>query len=121
MTPTKVETETYNAILSKIVESDIDDDFLKDFPSVQPSGNGNSQTQTFPPELEAALEDDIQAAQYINNLKKRFEAWKVAGLTDAVQRAMELLNEDGLSSGKTGEEDDDTDGRLVQIFDDLEF
>ena len=120
MTPTKVETDTYT-ILNKIIESDIDDDFLKDFPSVQLPGNGNSQTQAFPPELEAALEDDIQAAQYISNLKKRIEAWKATGLTDAMQRAMELLNEDGLSSGKAGEDDDDTDGRLVQIFHDLAF
>ncbi|CAG8483775.1 10453_t:CDS:10, partial [Paraglomus occultum] len=107
MTPTKVETDPYNALLSKIIDSDIDDDFLKDFPSVQLSGNAISQTQAFSPELEAALEDDLQAEQYINNLKKRFDA---AGLTDAMQRAMELLNEDGLSSGKAGEEDDDTDG-----------
>ena len=121
MTPTKVETDTYSALINKIVESDIDDDFLKDFPSVQLPGNGNSQTQAFPPELEAALEDDIQAAQYISNLKKRIEAWKATGLTDAMQRAMELLNEDGLSSGKAGEDDDDTDGRLVQIFHDLAF
>lgn len=107
MTPTAPETETYDDLIKRILESDTDDDFSKHLP--MPSNS--APEGPLPPELEAALEDNVQAEKYLSNLKKRMEAWKAAGLTDAMKRALELLHENnGLTSGNS-EEDEDSDGR----------
>lgn len=104
MTPTATKLETYDVILKQILESDNDDDFLKNLPLASTGG-------PLPPELEAALEDNEQAEQYLNNLKSTVEAWKAAGLTDAMTRAFEILHDNnGLTNG-SGEEED-TEGRL---------
>src|SRR3954454_6431372 len=109
MTPTTPETEEYDVLLKRIPESDADDDFLKQFPLI----TNNVPEGPLPPELEAALEDNTQAEKYLSNLKKRMEAWKATGLTDAMKRALELLHDNnGLTSENSGEEDEDTDGRL---------
>jgi len=111
MTPTTLETDTYAGLLKRILESDADDDFSKNF---QLSSNSIPEGP-LPPELEAALEDTAQAEKYLNNLK---EAWKAAGWTDAMKRALELLHDNsGLTSGNSGEEDEDTDGRSGKFFD----
>ncbi|RHZ52600.1 hypothetical protein Glove_460g50 [Diversispora epigaea] len=103
MTPTATKLETYDVLLKQILESDTDDDFLKNLPLVSTEG-------PLPPELEAALEDTEQAEQYLSNLKSTVEAWKAAGLTDAMKRALEILHDDnGLTNG-SGEDDEDTDG-----------
>jgi hypothetical protein len=108
MTPTAPETETYDDLIKRILESDTDDDFSKHFPLA----SNNTPEGPLPPELEAALEDTTQAEKYLSNLKNRMEAWKAAGLTDAMKRALELLHDNnGLTSGNS-EEDEDTDGRL---------
>ncbi|CAB4421373.1 unnamed protein product [Rhizophagus irregularis] len=105
MTPTAPETETYDDLIKRILESDTDDDFSK-----HPLSSNSAPEGPLPPELEAALEDNVQAEKYLSNLKKRMEAWKAAGLTDAMKRALELLHENnGLTSGNS-EEDEDTDG-----------
>ncbi|CAG8447350.1 141_t:CDS:10 [Funneliformis mosseae] len=103
MTPTTFETEIYDGLLKRILESDADDDFSKHFPL------SNSIPEVpLPPELEAALEDTAQTEKYLCNLK---EAWKAAGLTDAMKRALELLHDNsGLTSGNSGEDDEDSDG-----------
>ncbi|CAG8462142.1 3794_t:CDS:10 [Diversispora eburnea] len=103
MTPTATKLEAYDVLLKQILESDTDDDFLKNLPLVSTEG-------PLPPELEAALEDTEQAEQYLNNLKSTVEAWKAAGLTDAMKRALEILHDNnGLTNG-SGEDDEDTDG-----------
>jgi len=103
MTPTTFETEIYDGLLKRILESDADDDFSKHFPL------SNSIPEVpLPPELEAALEDTAQTEKYLCNLK---EAWKAAGLTDAMKRALELLHDNsGLTSGNSGDDDEDSDG-----------
>ncbi|CAG8450618.1 11124_t:CDS:10 [Ambispora leptoticha] len=84
-----------------------DDDFLKNFPILSNGGVSDGQ---FPPELEAALEDKVQTEQYVNNLKKKMEAWKAAGLTDAMKRALELLHDgNGMPPANSGDDEDDTD------------
>jgi hypothetical protein len=111
MTPTAPETETYDDLIKRILESDTDDDFSK---HLQLPVNSVPEGP-LPPELEAALEDNVQAEKYLSNLKKRMEAWKAAGLTDAMKRAIELLHDNnGLASGNS-EEDEDTDGRLENL------
>ncbi|GES89751.1 golgi complex component [Rhizophagus clarus] len=106
MTPTSPETETYDDFLKRLLESDTDDDFSK---HLQLPSNSVPEGP-LPPELEAALEDNVQAEKYLSNLKKRMEAWKAAGLTDAMKRALELLHDNnGLSSGNS-EDEEDTDG-----------
>ncbi|CAG8499382.1 17627_t:CDS:10, partial [Acaulospora colombiana] len=109
MTPTAVESETYDDVLLKqILESD-DDDFLKSFPL---ASNGQSDGP-LPPELEAALEDTEQAEQYLTILKSRMDAWKAAGLTDAMKRALELLHDNNgsaLTNENAEEEGETTDG-----------
>ncbi|KAG9304504.1 hypothetical protein G9A89_020068 [Geosiphon pyriformis] len=114
MTPTKIQTDTYDLFLKQILESDTDDDFLrnedflKNFPLVSNHGVSDGQ---FPPELEAALEDKVQREQYLNDLKKRLEAWKAAGLTDAMKRAIELLHDgNGMPPGNNGDDEEETDG-----------
>ena|ERR1043166_4750841 len=113
MTPTTPETEKYDVLLKRIPESDADDDFLKQYSLIS-----NSVPEgPLPPELEAALEDNTQAEKYLSNLKKRMEAWKATGLSDAMKRALELLHDNNeLTSGNSEEEDEDTDGRLENFL-----
>ncbi|RIA88126.1 Golgi CORVET complex core vacuolar protein 8-domain-containing protein [Glomus cerebriforme] len=106
MTPTVPETETYDDLIKRILESDTDDDISKHLPL--PSNS--IQEGPLPPELEAALEDKTQAEKYLSNLKKRMEAWKAAGLTDAMKRALELLHDNNELTSGNSEEDEDTDG-----------
>jgi hypothetical protein len=113
MTPTTPETEKYDDVLKRIPESDADDDFLKQYSLL----SNSAPEGPLPPELEAALEDNTQAEKYLSNLKKRMEAWKATGLSDAMKRALELLHDNnGLTSGNSGEDDDDTDGRLESFL-----
>ncbi|CAG8434792.1 11750_t:CDS:10 [Ambispora gerdemannii] len=108
MTTTKIQTDTYDLFLKQILDSDTDDDFLKNFPIISNGGVSDGQ---FPPELEAALEDKVQTEQYVNNLRKKMEAWKAAGLTDAMKRALELLHDgNGMPPANSGDDEDDTDG-----------
>jgi hypothetical protein len=109
MTPTQIETDNYDDLLKKFLDSDTDD-LLQHIPKL-PHGTTNGH---FPPELEAVLEDDGQAEQYLGKLKKQIEAWKSTGLNGAVKEAFELLHVDGsLANGKTAEDDEDTNSRSV--------
>ncbi|CAG8680814.1 13577_t:CDS:2, partial [Racocetra fulgida] len=105
MASTTIETEEYDTLLKRILEPE-DESIGRNF-SITTNG---SSVGSLPPELEAAMEDETQAEQYLNKLKIKVETWQTTGLTGAMKRALDLLNENGMTDGTGLEEDEDTDG-----------